>query len=111
LVSAAMCAKQLSQALWQDLGTAVLWAASLCTGLASGMGCKPYRLSCIPYLPISVVSGSILFIAYFAAEVVCVMLVLRIAGVRRWLLRPAPILAIVVLQLVIGYIVVPAGAL
>jgi hypothetical protein len=48
-----------------------------------------------------------MFFLVFVVEVLCVMLLFRIAAVRYWLLRPAPILIIVVLQAIIGYVAFP----
>jgi hypothetical protein len=99
---------RLTQNLWRELGTAAAWAASLCGGLASSVACRPFRPACLLYFPIGVAWGSILFFLVFVVEVFCVMLLFRIAAVRHWLLRPAPILIIVVLQAIIGYVVFPS---
>jgi hypothetical protein len=43
----------------------------------------------------------------FAAEILCVMLLFRIATLRRWLLRPGPIVIIALLEAIAGYAVFP----
>lgn len=94
---------------WRELGVAGLWAACLCGGLESGIACRPFQVSCLPYLPIAVAAGSILFFVVFIIDVGFNMLLLRFRWIRRRALNPCGIVLLGALYIVIGYLVAPRG--